>query len=304
MSTLWRSNDHNGDEPAFADGPVAAFPQPDPGADVFGADDSGFGDFGAFEPGAFATGAFEPGADQSDDGFGSGLVVAPMPALPTRWDALDARPHAPEQFDEAAFTDEPAFTHEPAFTPEPAFAHEPDLGLVVEISASLATAPLTLIEELQRVCLRLLGRRQVAFAVARQALDAATSPQAPTGDPLTALVTAVRLCLQTDLPDEERIPYHQHRARLRRDLGRRPDQDRAVLAMRHLLVVPPSGVAARLGVPESQVREAASAWCPEDSRVDSLALLRGIDSWISSDLGTFVSATTGTELDHLDDVID
>ena len=34
-----------------------------------------------------------------------------------------------------------------------------------------------------------------------------------------------------------------------------PQRDRAILAMRHLVVVPPSGVAARLNVPESQVRE-------------------------------------------------
>lgn len=273
------------------------------------------------------------------DDSGSDLVLAPLPGLPTRWDALDPsgqpirhpdaaagngidvrngfietvpldqRPFGDPAFREPAFGDA-AFT-EPAFG-DAAFA-APALrpgGHPAPMPAPgpsgitpLAPPRDALRHDVERVCRRLVGIEAVARSIAVDAVDASTDAHHPDGDPSTAMAAAVRSCLAVDLPDERRIPYYQHRARLRRDLARRSDRDRAILAMRHVVGVPPSGVAARLDVPESQVRETASAWCPDDSRVDSLALLRGIDSWISSDLGSAAPGVTGHELAHLDDVI-
>jgi len=293
------------------------------------------------------------------DDAGGDLVLAPLPGLPTRWDALDpsGQPihHAdgavgngievrngfiePVPFDQGPFGGpafrEPAFSEpafsEPAFNDaafsEPAFGDaaftEPAFGDAAFAAPALrpgvhpaplpapapaGPAPLApprdaLLHDVERVCRRLVGIEAVARSIAVDAVGASTDAHHPDGDPSTAMAAAVRSCLAVDLPDERRIPYYQHRARLRRDLARRTDRDRAILAMRHVVGVPPSGVAARLDVPESQVRETASAWCPDDSRVDSLALLRGIDSWISSDLGSAAPGVTGHELAHLDDVI-
>ena len=251
---------------------------------------------------------------------GGDLVVAPMPMLPTRWDALDegartggAHPvgrgrghdsgHDSGQglalrnaaYDTSVF-DDAAFTA-PAVVPGEYPAPLP----VVATIAPLGVAPTSLFDDVYKAVFRLTGVRMIAIAIAREAMAAAVTPATPLGDPLTAMTVAVAQSLACALPDEPRIPYFQHRARLRRDLARRGDPDRAILAMRHLVSVPPSGVAARLNLPESQVREVASAWCPDDSRVDSLALLRGIDSWISSDLGSAPTAVGGSELAHLDD---
>lgn len=272
-----------------------------------------------------------PEFDATEERSGGGdLVLAPLPGLPTRWDALDQpdpafapepppgnelalRSAAPEgdaftdgafstdAFSTDAFTDgafsTDAFTD--AFTdgafPNDAFTTP---GIVAPAPPVLAS----LIDDLQRVCLRLVGIRGLANSIAREAINTSVTAQHPGGDPLIAMVNAVRACIEAPLPDEQRIPFYQHRARLRRDLARRGDQDRAILAMRHLVGVPPSGVAARLNVPESQVRETASQWWPDDSRVDSLALLRGIDSWISTDLGSAAAGMTGNELAHLDQV--
>lgn len=246
----------------------------------------------------------EPSTDDQPNGGHGELVLAPMPNLPTRWDALDngpqdgARRPAPGQglairnhtFDDSAFA--PLAVVPGAFpAPLPVVAPQ-------QVHTSL---PVTLYDEVYKACFRLTGIAVIAGELAAEAVRSSVTVLAPAGDPLTAMATAVRMAIECELPDEQRIPYHQHRARLRRDLARRSDRDRAILAMRHLVSVSPSGVASRLGVPESQVRETGSEWCPDDSRVDSLALLRGIDSWISSDLGSREGSHTGAELNHLDE---
>lgn len=194
---------------------------------------------------------------------------------------------------------------DPAFAPgpfEPGAADPEAFGYTHRSDgpAPTSSTPLTLLDQVYKACFRLLGVEGTANSIAGEAVGLSATPSAPYGDAMLALTTAMNRCIGIELPDEERIPFHQHRARLRRDLARRDERDRAILALRHLVVMPPSAVAARLGVPESHVRETTSAWCPEDSRVDSLALLRGIDSWISSDLGDTAEAAPGTELSHLD----
>lgn len=252
------------------------------------------------------TGSADDRADQrtspAADGHGGGLVLAPMPGLPTRWDALDqgdtSRPAAPGN----GLALRNHSMDDPAFAPLAVLPGEYPAPLpVVAPLPATAALPASLYDDVYKVCFRLTGVAAIAHDLARQAVRSSATATAPGGDPLTAMTTAVNLSIACELPDETRIPYYQHRARLRRDLARRSDRDRAILAVRHLVVVPPSGVAARLGVAESQVRETGSEWCPDDSRVDSLALLRGIDSWISSDLGSSKGGFTGAELDHLDE---
>jgi hypothetical protein len=314
------------------------------------------------------------------------IELAPIPGLPTRWDALDqpndsepgnglalrntgyeddgydvagfaatpadvpfpAAAHPDSAYDDRTFAD-PAFTSrafdptfddttfaDPAFSggafagqgfSDPGFSdpvygdaaffdHHAAAAVVpgeypapLAVGAPLSSdfpvpapiAPPSLFDDVYKACFRLTGLAALASAIATNAVALSATPAAPAGDACLAMASAVQSCIDAEYPDERRIPYYQHRARLRRDLARRPERDRAILAMRHLVGVPPSGVAARLDVPESQVREVGSAWCPDDSRVDSLALLRGIDSWISSDLGSVVGGQTGHELAHLDD---
>ena len=338
MSTHWRASDRD-DRPAFDDDRTGMGFTDHAVADVrqddFGQDDSshdGFADggysdagftiggfddfddgFGAFGPGGFEAG--EAQAEVFDNGVrdDAGLVLAPLsiPAVhssSTRWDALDGggrndafrndrRPSTGAGlYDDAAFGPAPAGTVVPGEYPAP-------LPVVSVAPTPIVPSPPSLLDDLYKLCARLTGVSHLAVEISREAIALATSDEAPLGDALTAMTFAVRRCLETAIPDESSVPYHQHRARLRRDLGRRIDRDRAILALRHIVGVPPSGVAARLGVPESQVRETASAWCPDDSRVDSLALLRGIDSWISSDLGSAAAAASGHELAHLDDTV-
>lgn len=260
----------NGDpafgDPAFGD---AAFSRPDPAfvnpaysdpAFSGGAySDSAFSD-SAYSEAAFAPDPYEPLGitSGSPSSTGNDLVLAPF-------GGLELAPSAASMSSGGAL-------------------------VPVAFDAPLAVLPTTLLGELYRICYRLTGVVDLARAMSQVALEASQTPEHPLGEPFVAVATAVAQCLDHPAPDDRRIPYYQHRARLRRDLARRGAQDRAILAVRHLVGMPPSGVAAYLDVPESQVREVASAWCPDDSRVDSLAMLRGIDSWISSDLG---SATAG-----------
>ncbi|MBX7070370.1 MAG: hypothetical protein K1X38_13365 [Microthrixaceae bacterium] len=252
-------------------------------------------------------------ADDSDPAFAlAPFEPAPFEAAPFEPAPFEAAPFEPFLFEAVPFdsdltgSDLPSpVPSDPAFAPGPfepgsadpeAFGHSHRSDGAAPTSAT----PVTLLDQVYKACFRLLGVEATANSIAAEAVGLSATPSAPYGDAMLALTTAMNRCIGVELPDEARIPFHQHRARLRRDLARRDERDRAILALRHLVVMPPSAVAARLGVPESHVRETTSAWCPEDSRVDSLALLRGIDSWISSDLGDTVEAAPGTELSHLD----
>lgn len=234
------------------------------------------------------------------------------PVLPTRWDALGSTT-APL---------EPAETWtEPSDTwTEPSDTWTEPLGGsdAVEVDAPTTDAPMvtpapldealvapaapTLYDDAYRVAFRLTGRREVSHAIASSALRDVVPDG--TARVLAVMAHTVAGARAAELDDPDRITYRQHRERLRRELGRHSERDQAILALRHLVGVPAVAVAARLGLHESVVREVGSAWRPADSRGDSSALLRGIDSWISTGLASAEDAAGGAELAHLDDHAD
>lgn len=325
-------------EPLGRDGFTALVDHPLP--DVTFADPYALGDSIGFEAGAdappfdtlaFNGPAFDAPASFDSPAFDSPAAFDPPTAgpisggavdgrsLPTRWDSVDqdVAPSAfrnvgaveafgpaghPDAFS-AVHTDDGFHSASPvdAVGFADTAAHDPNFGDA--FGAPLPTLPTTLIEDLQRIARRLVGRENVAVAIARDALAASIVPGHPSGNTFVAVSATVSACLDRPVIDDAGVPYLQHRARLRRDLWRHDERQRAVLALRHIVGVPPSAVAARLEIPESQVREVTSTWWPDDSRVDSLAMLRGIDSWISSDLGDDATVVGSHDLSHLDEVL-
>lgn len=251
---------------------------------------------------------------------------------PVRWDALGSPatdewrpddfaaafppdPGTPAAFDDEIFggapvLDGPAWTDDDfgaeQFTPVAAgYLDEPTDPSPAPLFVPLGTpdAEPTLYDDAHRVCARLCGVTGIAHELASRAVRS-EEDGTPDGTVYAVISSAVSLALAQSGIDRPEIPYRQHRARLRRELARHTERDRVILALRHLVGVPPVAVAARLGIQESLVREVGSAWRPADSRGDSSALLRGIDSWISSDLSRADVEPTGTELAHLDDCVD
>lgn len=210
--------------------------------------------------------------------------------LPTRWDALGSPP---------AELDDPP---DPiGFRLDAPATDEPPLTAAVFEPLSIDDGGSTMYDDAYRVCFRLTGVRALAHELAARAIRETAAPGGPAGMIGAVMTAAVEGALGADIGDGDRVAYAQHRARLRRDLGRYSDRDRAILALRHLVGVPPVAVAARLGLQESVVREVASAWWPEDSRGDSSALLRGIDSWIHAEAADDEVAPGSEHLAHLDD---
>lgn len=158
-----------------------------------------------------------------------------------------------------------------------------------------------------RMCYRLTGDRARSADITRRAVAGAAHAPASTTREFALAAAALRLVLestpseiQTDY-DNRRVTHPHLRGRLRRDLARHSTEDQVVLVLRHLVGHTPASIAGLLSLDESHVREVTSRWLPSDGTQDSSALLRGIDNWISHDLGSTPKHEPASELCHLDD---
>ncbi|MEZ5322612.1 MAG: hypothetical protein R2698_11190 [Microthrixaceae bacterium] len=162
--------------------------------------------------------------------------------------------------------------------------------------------PGTLQGDVYRACYRLLGDHDLSAASTYDAMRRAIDRVSLKADPFQAMVAALAICVDADRTHGELlgvVTFAQHRARLRRDLRRRPEVERAVLAMHFLVAVPSVIVARRLGLPEQRVREIALAWrLLDDGGADNL--LSEIDAWISEPSDPSGEADLH-HLDHLDE---
>lgn len=155
-----------------------------------------------------------------------------------------------------------------------------------------------------RVALRLLGINRRASSIADESVQRAAGGGSADLSAVAASVEAsveAVLSLHPNVIDAESgfDPHAQHRARLRRDLRRWPPADRTTLALRHLVGLEPSTVAAITGRSENDVRAVTSHWSPEDAGSADDHLLRSIDTWIGAGLGA-QHDRTARHLAHLD----
>lgn len=192
------------------------------------------------------------------------------------------------------------FSHE---APSPhrqtaAFAHAEDVGGEPNPALGAGT---------YRLCYRLTGNRSLATDLTQRAMAAAAHAPPTTSHEYALAAAAVRLVLESTPSeignefDDHTVTHPHLRGRLRRDLARHPSEDQVVLVLRHLVGHTPAAIASLLSLDESRVREVTSRWLPSDGTHDSSALLRGIDNWISHDLGSSPKHEPASELSHLDD---
>jgi len=213
----------------------------------------------------------------------SAMAFAPLPYLGTS--ASDADMSSLHGDDPAA-----AFTPGHAVAP----ARTVPTGPVTTGPVTTPAYPAEVDSDIFRLCFRLTGDRGISRRIAADAVQA-RSGASGCGP---RLADAVERCLDTELPYESTTPHAQHRSRLRRELSRHNDTERAALALRHLVGAEPASVAAQLGLDENDVRRITGTWVPADADPDD-GMLGGLDSWVGS--GSVASMAARSPLAHLDD---
>ena len=76
--------------------------------------------------------------------------------------------------------------------------------------------------------------------------------------------------------------HHLHRIRLARDLQRHDPNERAILALRHLALIPTSRIATMMSVFEDDVRQITSRWLPSET-IAPVSMLGSLDRWINTE---------------------
>ena len=174
--------------------------------------------------------------------------------------------------------------------------------------ASLDAQTTSLLRDAYRLAFRLTGTARMASNIAMAAAQSATASPDPRTHLNLMATHALKLCLgvSSEAPvDQSRVITHwEHRTRLRRELCRYSQQERTILALRHLIGLAPGTVAKVVGTDEESVRNVTARWVPSDAPSGD-SLLVGLDNWINADeaaaTSSLPSAPPGSELAALDD---
>ena len=156
-----------------------------------------------------------------------------------------------------------------------------------------------------RTAYRLLGRRQLAEAVAADAVRSVVG-QPQLGPPARLAIGYVLETIlahygelrATSTGDSSAVVHAEHRDRLVRELRRNSPSDRLILAVRHLGGLGVDDTAVIVGRSVGSVGKVTSRWTPGDDLDPAGELITNLDAWTPPENP---GQSEGATLAHLDD---